>query len=423
MIEGKYGKEKVKILWVKPGKLLPLDTGGRLRTYNILRHLAAAHEITYLSYYRGGRDQQYEQEMQKHLPGALTLHTGDAHASGLGCYVDYVLRLPQSAPYSISRFTSTSVQHVVSDRIAQGDYDVAVCDFLASTLNFPQDLTIPTVLFQHNVETSLWQRRSEFEEKWFDRWSAKLEHLKMARFEPLQVKRFHHVLAVSEEDSSVMASMVDRTRVSVIPTGVDLSTYHYDPEWQVKAPLVVFTGSMDWAPNIDGIAYFCREVWPRVLAHVPSARFRIVGRNPHPRVRELACNSIEVTGSVPDIIDHVREAAVVVVPLRMGGGTRIKIYEAMAMGKAIVSTRVGAEGLDVSHEHDVLLADAPEQFAVYVSTLLSDEATRRRYESAAAATAQRHDWSGVSEIFVDVLRKTIAAVKAQTGTEHLAAIQ
>jgi polysaccharide biosynthesis protein PslH len=410
----------VKILWVKPGKLLPLDTGGKLRTYNILRHIAASLDVTYLSYYGGPRDRQYEQEIPKHVPGAVTLPTEDEDALGGVRYVDYLLHLPEAIPYSISRFTSSYVRQILTDWIAQGRYDVAICDFLASALNFPRNLALPTVLFQHNVETLLWQRRSQFEEKWLDRWSAKIEYLKMARFEPSQIKRFHHIFAVSPEDSTVMAGMVDPTRISVIPTGVDLSTYHYDPELRVKTPLVVFTGSMDWAPNIDGVTYFCREVWPRVMAQVPSARFRIVGRKPHPRVRELAGNSIEVTGTVPDIADHLRQAAVVVVPLRMGGGTRIKIYEAMAMGKVVVSTRVGAEGLDVHHAEDIFLADEPKQFADYVITLLRDETTRRQYESAAAATAQRHDWSAVTQIFVEKLHKVISEVKPQTLSEQLA---
>ena len=411
----------MKILWVKSGKLLPLDTGGKLRTYNILRHLSATHDVTYLSYYGGTRDHAYEQEIPKHVQGTVTVHTGDADGSGLVRYVDYLLRLAQATPYSVSRFTSAHVRQIVTNWIAQGCYDIAVCDFLASTLNFPRDLTIPTVLFQHNVETLLWQRRSQFEEKWLDRWSAKIEYVKMARFEPLQIKRFHHVLAVSREDSDLMAGVVDPTHISVIPTGVDLSTYRYDPALRVKTPLVVFTGSMDWPPNIDGVAYFCRDIWPHVLAQVPAARFRIVGRNPHPRVRKLASDSIEVTGTVSDIVDYVREAAVLVVPLRMGGGTRIKIYEAMAMGKAIVSTRVGAEGLDVRHEHNVFLADEPEQFADYIIMLLRDETARRRHESAAAGTARRHDWSVVAQIFVDALRQAIAEVRPQTLSEHLSA--
>jgi len=138
-----------------------------------------------------------------------------------------------------------------------------------------------------------------------------------------------------------MSSMVDASHISVVPTGVDLSKYRYDPDLRPQGSLVIFTGSMDWQPNIDGVEFFCNAIWPLVLEKVPQARFRIVGRDPHPRVKNLASSSVEVTGTVPSIVDHLREATAIVVPLRIGGGTRIKIYEGMAMGKATVSTTVG----------------------------------------------------------------------------------
>jgi glycosyltransferase involved in cell wall biosynthesis len=293
------------------------------------------------------------------------------------------------------------------DWIPQRRFEVAVCDFLSSTLNFPDRLATPTVLFQHNVESILWQRRAEFEEKWFDRSAAKIEYAKMRRFEPKQVRRFHHVIAVSEADREAMSVMVDRSRISVVPTGVDLSKYQYDPSARPSGALVVFTGSMDWRPNIDGVEFFCNEIWPLVLAQIPAARFRIVGRDPDLRVKKLASASVEVTGTVPSIVEHLREAAVVVVPLRIGGGTRIKIYEGMAMGKATVSTTVGAEGLDVQHGRDIVLEDNPAGFAGAIVQLLQDEEVRRRYQSAAAATARQYDWSVITEQFAEVLQRVI----------------
>jgi glycosyltransferase involved in cell wall biosynthesis len=411
----------VKILWVKPGKLLPLDTGGKLRTYNILRHLSAIHDVTYLSYYCGARDQGYEQEVLQHLPGTVTVHSATPGASGAR-YFDYVRHLSSPAPYSVSKFTSPQARQILSDWVSQRRFDVAVCDFLASTLNFPRDLATPTALFQHNVESQLWSRRARFEVKGLDRLIAKIESAKMARYETVQVRRFHHVLAVSEQDRSAMASMVDPARISVIPTGVDLAKYYYNPEARAKTPLVVFTGSMDWSPNIDGVEYFCKDIWPRILKQVPDARFRIVGRDPHVRVQRRACTSVEVTGTVPSIVDHLREAAVVVVPLRIGGGTRIKIYEGMAMGKATVSTGLGAEGLDVRHGHDILLADEPRQFAEHVIRLLCDEETRRRYEKAAAATVQKYDWSVITEALIEALYKTVRnASRVKVVSEQIAA--
>ena len=197
-----------------------------------------------------------------------------------------------------------------------------------------------------------------------------------------------------------------------------------------SAPLITFVGAMDWEPNVDAVEYFCAEVWPSIKAEVPQARFRIVGRNPGRRVQKWASNSnsnansnndgsIEVTGRVPSVVEHLRQSAVVVVPLRIGGGTRLKIYEAMATAKAVVSTTVGAEGLDVHHGRDIMLADDARSFAQAVIMLLRDPELRRRYEKAAAETAARYDWPAVGERFSEVLQ-SVAEKKSPAARAILA---
>jgi polysaccharide biosynthesis protein PslH len=410
----------VKILWVKPGKLLPLDTGGKLRTYNILRHLSAGHIVTYLSYYGGTRDANYEREIIELFPAAQPVFTGIPELAGLRRMLDYLRRLPHRAPDAVARFESAQVKAIVATAIARREFDVAICDFLAATPNFPQDLAIPAILFEHNVESILWQRRAQFEAKFVDRVIAKIEYAKMARYEAEQVRRFHHVFAVSEADREAMTAMVDRSRISVIPTGVDLETFHYDPQLKPAGPFVVFVGSMDWEPNINGVEYFCNEIWPQVLARVPGARFQVVGRNPHLRVQKLASASVEITGTVSCVTKYIRDAAVLVVPLRIGSGTRIKIYEGMAMGKATVSTSVGAEGLDVHHNQDILLADQPQQFAHWIVSLLGNETMRQKVEAAAARTASQNDWSMVAGQFVHEMQRVLGDATVKQSRSPLA---
>jgi glycosyltransferase involved in cell wall biosynthesis len=164
---------------------------------------------------------------------------------------------------------------------------------------------------------------------------------------------------------------------------------------------------MDWEPNVDAVEHFCREIWPDILAKVPNAHFRIVGRNPGARVQRLTSDSVEVTGRVPAVVDHLREASVVVVPLRIGGGTRLKIYEAMAVGKAVVSTTVGAEGLDVHHGKDILLSDTPANFAESVTMLLKDARARSWIEHAAAELAATYGWPRIGAKFARTLQGVI----------------
>ena len=402
----------MKILWVKTGKLVPVDTGGKIRSYNILRKLAGRHEVTFLSYYGGRRDEAYEREICEHLPGTKVIYTATRDATALERNLLYLRRLPLGAPFGVTKFLSRETQRLLSQWLNEGRFDVAVCDFLGSTLNFPRKSATPVALFQHNVESILWRRHAEHEANPIKRIAFKLEAAKMLRYERAAVARFDHVIAVSEYDRQQMKTMTDPSRISVVPTGVDLRQYQAAAGESATEPVVIFLGSMDWEANVDGVTYFCREIWPRVKRAAPEARFRVVGRNPDQRVKQLASGDIEVTGRVESVIEHLREAAVFVVPLRIGGGTRLKIYEAMAMRKAVVSTTIGAEGLDVNHGRDILLADDPQTFADYVIELLRDHPRRMRFEAAAGDQAARYDWSVVTDRFEEALARAVGDARA-----------
>jgi len=389
----------LRILWVKANKLLPVHSGGDIRSYNIARQLARKHDVTFLSYYDGTADADYERRLKEHFPGALCIATGKAQPSTLARGIDYVGRIASPLPYAVGRFASKAVQEGIQHSFDERKFDVAVCDFLDAAVNFPTDLSVTSVLFQHNVETEIWRRHAETEANPVKRRMYNIEFKKMLRYERSIARKFHHVIAVSDHDRSLMESWVEGSRITVVPTGVDLEQYKPDFSYSPPSPLVLFVGAMDWEPNVDGMEYFCREIWPAVVAENPAARLRIVGRNPGERVQRLSAPSIEVTGRVPSVMEHLRQAAAVVVPLRIGGGTRLKIYEAMAAGKAVISTSIGAEGLDVRNGRDILLADTAEAFSSAILTLLRDSIRREQYERAAAATAAHFDWSVIGEKF------------------------
>src|ERR1700732_297589 len=406
----------MRILWVKADKLLPVENGGNIRTYPVLRSLSARHELTFYSYYGGAPDPHYERDLQQQLPGAVAVCTGKRELAGAARGLDYLAHLSAEPPYAVSRFAHAAVQKQLQTWFPDRRFDVAVCDFLDAAVNFPGSLSIPSVLFQHNVESEIWRRHAATAGNPAKKMMYRMEFRKMLRYERAAVCKFQHVIAVSENDRSLMTRWVDGDRVTVVPTGVDLAQHQPDPaasDRDASAPLITFVGGMDWEPNVDGVEYFCGEVWPQIKAEVPQARFRIVGRNPDRRAQEWASNSanpnddgsVEVTGRVPSIVEHLRQSAVVVVPLRIGGGTRLKIYEAMATGKAVVSTTVGGAGLDVDHGRGIILADAPRSFAQAVIMLFRDRELRRRYEKAAVETAARYDWPAIGERFSEVLQR------------------
>jgi len=206
----------------------------------------------------------------------------------------------------------------------------------------------------------------------------------------------------------LMSDMTEADRISVVPTGVDLQQYFVTGATELSEEgRILFLGSMDWEANIDGVDYFCQEIWPSIKAAVPHAKFSIVGRNPPARINRWASEDIEITGRVNSVVPYLKRAAVFVVPLRIGGGTRLKIYEAMAAGKAVVSTSVGAEGLDVTHGKDILLADDSESFSKAVVELLRDRQSRCSYEKQAANLAAQFDWAVIAKQFEEILARAI----------------
>jgi glycosyltransferase involved in cell wall biosynthesis len=366
--------------------------------------LDAQHALTFLSYYDGTRDEGYEEELKRHFPDSVCLCSETRTKSVAARALDYMVRFSSEAPYAVSRFASRGVQQRLKGWFQGRCFDVVVCDFLDATVNFPKKITIPTVLFQHNVESEIWRRHALVQSHPAKKLLYQVEFAKMLRYERRMVRQFQHVIAVSAHDRELMSRWVEPSRITIVPTGVDLRQFEPRFSGTETKNLVIFVGAMDWEPNIDAVQYFCQEIWPSVQASIPGARFRIVGRNPDRRVQKLAGESIEVTGSVPSVVDHLHAAALVVVPLRIGGGTRLKIYEAMAAGKAVVSTSVGAEGLDVHHGRDIVLADDAAAFSESVVRVLRDEKLRRRYEQSAAALAVEYDWATISEKFLSVLR-------------------
>jgi glycosyltransferase involved in cell wall biosynthesis len=183
-----------------------------------------------------------------------------------------------------------------------------------------------------------------------------------------------------------------------VATGVDTSYFTPRPADAGDLRHLVFTGSMDWIPNEDAMKHFCHDVLPLIRAEEPGVTLSIVGRAPTPAVQRLAdITGVEVTGRVDDVRDYVGRAGVYVVPIRIGGGTRLKIFEAMAMARAVVSTTVGAEGLPVTDGRDVLIADRPDDFAAAVVSLIRDPARRVQLERAARdLVVARYDWSAVA---------------------------
>jgi len=391
----------MRILWLNPNLLLPLDKGGKLRTWHLMRHLAERHEITYLSFADPHTSPAEREGMREVCAHLQIVPRTDAAKGSMAFYADAAARLFDPLPYAVGKYRSVEYRDKVDSLLATGRFDLVVCDFLVPAVNMPADLPCPSVLFTHNVEAEIWRRHYESQIDPVRRFLFKQQWRRMLRFEAEAMSRFDRVLAVSDTDGDTLQRLYENelhAPVVTVATGVDTNFFAPPSVAAVTPHHLVFTGSMDWIPNEDAMKHFCADILPRIRAQQPGVTLSIVGRAPTPAVQRLAETAgVDVTGRVDDVRGYIGRAAVYVVPIRIGGGTRLKIFEAMGMGKAVVSTTVGAEGLPVTHGKDVWIADTPDAFADAVVSLLRDPARRVQLERSARELVVTHyDWSAVA---------------------------
>jgi glycosyltransferase involved in cell wall biosynthesis len=408
----------VRILWLKTELLHPVDKGGKIRTYYMLRALKARHRITYLTLDDGAAAPDARERAAEYCHELATVPHRTAEKFSAHFYVEVARNLVSSLPYAIRKYQSAPMRSAIVKRADPSVADLVVCDFLAPSINVPGGLRTGTVLFQHNVEAMIWKRHAEVQRGRFKRAFLRREWRLMRRFEARQCRRFDCVVAVSPEDRETMRREYGVRTVEDVPTGVDVEFFR-PAVAAVPAPdSLVFTGSMDWLPNQDAMDFFVTEVMPRIVRVRPNVTLTVVGRNPSPKLLQLASRNpaIKVTGRVDDVRPYMENAAVYIVPIRVGGGTRLKIFEAMAMERPIVSTTVGAEGLPIEDGRNMVVADSAPAFANAVVGLLAD-ANRARgiAEYAARQVRARYGWDGVAARFAEICEQAVRPALAPTG--------
>lgn len=386
---------KPRLAFISPLFLFPNDAGGKIRTTNILRGMkGGAFDITLLS----PASQAQEAQWRESLMQACDRFTGWKPSPIRPRWmrsIDLFDRLPVNV---LSDRTPAAVE-AVAKRLAAETFDLVVFDFVHSAVLRPDGMNAKTLCFTHNVEAEIFARHeTQASNAWMKRiWAS--QHRKMERFEAEALSGFTSVVAVSERDARFFREHYAIASPVVIPTGVDLEFFSWQEPPAVgtdgasgSMPTVVFTGVMDWAANIDGIEFFLADVWPLVKARIPQARLVVVGRNPPASLINAASAmpDVNVTGFVDDVRPYVRDAHAFVIPLRVGGGTRIKAFEAMAMGCPVVSTAIGIEGLDIVDEVHYLRADAASDLADALVRVLQDADLRLRLSRAARRLVEEH---------------------------------
>ncbi len=315
-------------------------------------------------------------------------------------------------PFSVLAHRSAAFKARVAERMAVVPFDILHVDTLALGQFVSADCRVPTVLTHHNIESMLMARRGEVETRALAKAFLHREARKLQRHEALQAPTFDTNILMSRQDEALLLSRVPGVHTSVVPNGVDIE--YFSPRPELETPTLIYGGGMNMFANRDAVMHFLHDIWPLIRARVPGVRFLAVGQDPPKELTAAAAADpqVVVTGYVADIRPRIWEAGVYVVPLRVGGGTRLKVLDAMATGKAMVSTSIGCEGIDVTPGEHLLVADTDDAFAEATIMLLNEPARRLALGRAARALVERrYAWPAVGQLLLEAYR--VAAINRQ----------
>lgn len=400
----------MKVLVITDRIPYPISSGGPLRIYNLVLRVAQHHEVWLAAL--------------SETPGQ---DEGTSHMQGLCCGVEVAVRSPrhpvahlpglvqyalQGKPLELKFGHSDELVSKVQGLSAAIDFDIVQIEYshMAPYIEaLPPKRRAKRILMFHDVAFSKFERIARYETSRLRKVRPWLHSAMMHRWEPRYAARFDRCATVSDADAALLTTANPRLRVDVVPNGVDTRAYQPLPE-EAGPPSLLFVGNMGYTPCVDAALYFHGEILPLVRERVPEVQLWIVGTNPAPEVRQLEGEGVHVTGRVADVVPYYAQSTACVVPLRAGGGTRLKILEAMALGRPVVSTTIGCEGLGVTDGRDISIADSPGQFARKTVDLLTDRVLREQITTNARhLVADRYDWDDVAEhlmgIYADLLNE------------------
>jgi polysaccharide biosynthesis protein PslH len=394
-------RERLNIAVVDEELPWPLNSGKRLRTWNLLSRLARRHQITYVAHRNNDPAECDRAVAHMESLGIRTRVVPRAvpPKRGIGFYGRLAANLLSPLPYSVSSHVSKEIQAAIREVERESAIDLWHCEWTPYLQNLAGNMDRPVVVTAHNVESQIWQRYAENETNPGKRWYIREQCRKFTRFERNAFSLANLSIFVSETDAELARSQYGAQRIAVIENGVD--TDYFQPEFSNRDPFhLLILGSLDWRPNVDGINQFMETVFPRLVLCEPRFHLTIVGRNPDRRWAEALCRNERVSlhANVPDVRPHIARAGALVVPLRIGGGSRLKILEAAASGLPVISTRVGAEGLDFRPGNHFLETSDIGALEQAILKFLKDPERARTHAAAARQLVDtQYSWQLLAE--------------------------
>ncbi len=383
----------------------PLIGGDRIRIYNLLRRVARRHEVSLAAFLEKPTDIEGVEHLKQFCAHVETVNFQQRSR---------IMKAPGMFGYALSGkppelylLHSDELVEKIKRLTATMDFDILQIEHARMGLYLEKLQSrerSKSLLMFHNFTSQQYGRVSQIERRWDRKFRTRLDSMAMGYWEPRYAEKFTRCATVSEADRELLLQSNPRLQVEVIPNGVDIEKYLPLPlPPKHTNPSLLFLGNMGYPPCVDAALYFCHDIFPLILQSNHAAEFWIVGRDPRPEVLELNNSNVHVTGRVDDVHPFYQQSPVCVVPLRAGGGTRLKILEAMALGRPVVSTTIGCEGLNVVDGEHLLIADTPTQFSEKTMNLFNDrELYQRISENGRSLVEGRYGWDQIAEKLTDI---------------------
>ncbi|MEK6641783.1 MAG: glycosyltransferase family 4 protein [Nitrospirota bacterium] len=395
----------MKILWLSHLLPYPPKGGVQQRSYNLLREVASQHEVWLLAFNQVSLLPKLEQieearhELKKICKGVEVVNI-PSDASRWRWLWLVVHSLFTLAPYTLNWLKSQEMRNKLREQVGRTRFDLIHFDTISLAVYAGDVGATPKVLNHHNIESDMMYRRSMKDQNVLKKSYLFIEANKLRSCEKRLAPEFDLNFTVSDLDRQRLVSIAPGIHTAVIPNGTDTSFFSPSRHVHPKPKSLIFAGGMKWYPNRDAMLFFFREVWPLLKKVEPESTFTVIGRLPPPEIVQLSQTdkSIKVAGFVEDVRPLIAEAEIYVCPIRDGGGTRLKILDALAMGKALVSTSIGYEGLELVPEHDLLVADTPVEFVKQIKRLMEDHGLRERLQTNGLETIRKkYGWEHIGQ--------------------------
>jgi len=417
-------QRKLRVVIVDEELPYPPDSGKRIRSFNLALRLARRHKITYLAHRSQTADETRNAAtfLQDHGIGAVVVDRAVPLNSGPAFYSRLAANLLSPLPYSVQRHATSEMQAAVRRRDAEQAVDLWQAEWTPYARNLLHVVRAPWIVIAHNIESQIWQRHYESETNPLKRWYIGRQFRKYLKFEGEIFNHADKVVAVSDPDAELARQLFGTIGVEVVNNGVDVDYFH--PTLEPRDPkTILFLGALFWRPNIDAVQILLNEIFPRVLASEPEAKLQIVGRDPPPWLsREVVRHrNVSLHPNVPDVRPFLWRCGMLAVPLRIGGGSRLKILEALACDCPVVSTRVGSEGLDLVPGRHYTAADSvPELASAILQRIRDPEIATRQASCGRRSILEKYSWESLSD---ELARIWEASVTRNNGTSpHLSSV-